>query len=71
LPEPLGTFYRTLSEAEMRHFSVYFRLGESAARAGGIEFDARVAQLAEAEGVLISQPDAQFRFHSGPPALRG
>jgi tRNA-(ms[2]io[6]A)-hydroxylase len=71
LPEPLGTFYRTLSEAEMRHFSVYFRLGESAARAGGIEFDARVAQLAEVEGALISQPDSQFRFHSGPPVLRG
>jgi tRNA isopentenyl-2-thiomethyl-A-37 hydroxylase MiaE len=55
----------------MRHFSVYFRLGESAARAGGIEFDARVAQLAAVEGALISQPDSQFRFHSGPPELRG
>lgn len=71
LPEPLGTFYRTLSEAEMRHFSVYFRLGASAAGANGIEFDARVGQLAAVEGELISQPDPQFRFHSGPHAPRG
>ena len=68
LPEPLGSFYRTLSEAEMRHFSVYFRLGEAAAQADGVEFDARVAQLAEVEGALISTPDPQFRFHSGRPA---
>jgi tRNA-(ms[2]io[6]A)-hydroxylase len=68
LPEPLGTFYRTLSEAELRHFSVYFRLGETAAKEDAVEFGARVTKLAEIEGSLISRPDPQFRFHSGRPA---
>jgi tRNA-(ms[2]io[6]A)-hydroxylase len=68
LPEPLGSFYRALSEAEMRHFAVYFRLGEAAAQADAVEFGVRVAQLAAVEGELISTPDAQFRFHSGRPA---
>ncbi len=67
LPEPLGTFYRTLGAAEARHFSVYFRLGESAARADDVDFGERVTQLAEAEGALITTPDPQFRFHSGVP----
>lgn len=70
LPEPLDRFYRTLSEAEVRHFSVYFRLGESAARAGAMDFGERVAQLAEVEATLIATPDPQFRFHSGPPILQ-
>jgi tRNA-(ms[2]io[6]A)-hydroxylase len=67
LPEPLGTFYRTLSEAEVRHCSVYFRLGESAARAHAVDFNQRVAQLGEVESELIATPDPQFRFHSGLP----
>ena len=67
LPEPLGTFYRTLSEAEGRHCSVYFRLGETAA-GDSANFGARVTQLAEIEASLISTPDSQFRFHSGLPA---
>lgn len=67
LPEPLGTFYRTLSEAERRHCSVYFRLGETAAE-DAVSFGARVTQLAEIEASLISTPDPQFRFHSGRPA---
>jgi tRNA-(ms[2]io[6]A)-hydroxylase len=66
LPEPLGTFYRTLSEAERRHCTVYFRLGETAA-ADAFDFGARVTQLAEIEASLISMPDSQFRFHSGRP----
>ncbi len=70
LPEPLGTFYRALSEAEMRHFAVYFRLGESAAQVSALDFDERVAQLAAVEGVLITTPDPQFRFHSGIPSLQ-
>jgi tRNA-(ms[2]io[6]A)-hydroxylase len=70
LPEPLGTFYRTLSEAEKRHFAVYFRLGETAASEDDVEFGERVAQLAEVEGALISTPDPQFRFHSGRPVAQ-
>lgn len=67
LPEPLCTFYRTLSEAEARHFTVYLRLGKNAARSDEETFTARVALLADVEGELITTPDPQFRFHSGPP----
>jgi tRNA-(ms[2]io[6]A)-hydroxylase len=56
-----------LSEAELRHFSVYFRLGETAAHEDAVDFGGRVTQLAGIEASLISMPDPQFRFHSGQP----
>jgi tRNA-(ms[2]io[6]A)-hydroxylase len=70
LPQPIGSFYRTLSEAEVRHFSVYFHLAERAAQQDEQDFSERVAQLAAIEGDLIATPDPQFRFHSGRPALQ-
>ena len=69
LPEPVSGFYRALSEAEVRHFTVYFDLARNAAREDHAGFDARVVQLAGIEADLIATPDAQFRFHSGVPAL--
>jgi tRNA-(ms[2]io[6]A)-hydroxylase len=71
LPQPVASFYRTLSEAEVRHFAVYFELAGSAARADEADLSSRVAELADIEAELITTPDAQFRFHSGVPATRG
>jgi tRNA-(ms[2]io[6]A)-hydroxylase len=67
LPEPLRTFYRSLSEAEARHHRLYLELAESTASADPEVFERRVRELAEAEADLIITPDPQFRFHSGLP----
>jgi len=69
LPEPLSSFYRTLSEAEARHHRLYLELAESTASADPEAFERRVQELAEVEADLILTPDPQFRFHSGRPAL--
>lgn len=65
LADPLGAFYRGLSAAESRHRSLYLRLTEQRAR--GLDWPARLRELAEVEAELATAPDAQFRFHSGEP----
>jgi tRNA-(ms[2]io[6]A)-hydroxylase len=81
LPAPLGAFYAGLQQAEARHFELYLRLAREAgaaadaadaAGAAGAPADqpswrARLAQLAAVEAELITTPDEQLRFHSGPP----
>ena len=65
LDEELAGFYERLLRSESRHFTDYLSLAEEAA--GGSVAD-RIAVFAEREAELIEVPDAQFRFHSGPPA---
>lgn len=69
LPEPLSGFYRTLSEAEARHHLLYLELARASVAVDPQSFERRVEMLADAEANLILAPDAQFRFHSGLPAL--
>jgi tRNA-(ms[2]io[6]A)-hydroxylase len=68
LPEPMGSFYAHLGQAEARHFQLYLRLAQ---RAGGAAdpapLPARLAALAAVEAELISASDEQLRFHSGAP----
>jgi tRNA-(ms[2]io[6]A)-hydroxylase len=61
----LGEFYGGLAASEARHQSVYLRLTEH--RAGQSDWRARLRHLAEIEAELATAPDAQLRFHSGPP----
>jgi tRNA 2-(methylsulfanyl)-N6-isopentenyladenosine37 hydroxylase len=69
LPETLAQFYGDLARAEARHQGLYRELAESAAGSGGeARVTERLAVLAAREGELATAPDAQFRFHSGPPA---
>jgi tRNA 2-(methylsulfanyl)-N6-isopentenyladenosine37 hydroxylase len=63
--EPLGSFYAALAQSEARHQSLYLRLAEQ--RAAGEDVAKRLATLATIEAELATAPDAQFRFHSGPP----
>ena len=63
LPEPLAGFYASLAAAEARHAGLYVRL---AAR-GGVDVEARLAELAVVEAELATSPDPEFRFHSGTP----
>jgi tRNA-(ms[2]io[6]A)-hydroxylase len=63
--QELARFYRSLLRSEARHFEDYLGLAKLAA---GDNIDARVAYFAAIEAELVSSPDTQFRFHSGPPA---
>lgn len=66
LDEPMSSFYRNLSEAEARHFTVYLELARRTAGDSLREqLEARTRELAELEADLITSPDLQFRFHSG------
>jgi tRNA 2-(methylsulfanyl)-N6-isopentenyladenosine37 hydroxylase len=69
LPAPLDRFYEQLQRSEARHFQLYLRLAIQAASAAGLDWRARLAVLAQREAQLATQPDEQFRFHSGPPSL--
>jgi tRNA 2-(methylsulfanyl)-N6-isopentenyladenosine37 hydroxylase len=67
----LGAFYVRLLESEARHANVYLDLARQYARAAAGDmgsFDARLSLFVEQDRVLVTTPDAQFRFHSGPPA---
>jgi tRNA 2-(methylsulfanyl)-N6-isopentenyladenosine37 hydroxylase len=67
LPAPMDRFYAQLQRAEARHFQLYLRLAMQAAQASGLNWSQRLAVLANREAELATQPDDQFRFHSGPP----
>jgi tRNA-(ms[2]io[6]A)-hydroxylase len=67
LRAPLDRFYEQLQRSEARHFQLYLRLAIRAAAAAGLDWRARLAVLAQREAQLATQPDEQFRFHSGPP----
>jgi tRNA 2-(methylsulfanyl)-N6-isopentenyladenosine37 hydroxylase len=64
MPEPLGRFYGRLAQSEARHFELY--VGLARARHPE-EWRPRLRMLARAEAQLATSPDAQLRFHSGPP----
>ena len=68
LPDKLGKFYSGLLESEARHFEHYIAFAKSECGIDADEIEERLAELKELEASLISEPDEQFRFHSGRPA---
>ncbi|REG85818.1 tRNA-(ms[2]io[6]A)-hydroxylase [Marinomonas pollencensis] len=66
LDEELSKFYISLLKSEARHFEDYLALAEEYA---GEPIDERVAFFRELEEKLITEPDVEFRMHSGPPTL--
>jgi tRNA 2-(methylsulfanyl)-N6-isopentenyladenosine37 hydroxylase len=64
---PLKELFEGLHNAEARHYRVYLDLARRAARRAVASLEARVGAFAALEADLITQPDAMFRFHSGPP----
>ena len=64
---PLSNLFQGLHNAEARHYRVYLDLARGAAGRAGVELQARIEEFAALEADLITQPDAVFRFHSGPP----
>ena len=63
LPVELAGFYERLLASEARHFKQYLRLAEHYA-AGPL--DDRLDIILKLDAELISAPDTDFRFHSGP-----
>lgn len=67
LPEKLGKFYGGLLASEARHFEHYIAFAKSECGIDEAEVDARLEELKAIEAKLVSEPDAEFRFHSGVP----
>jgi len=63
----LAAFYASLLRSEARHFEDYLDL---ARRAAGEPLDERIACFLQRDAELISVPDSELRFHSGPPDRR-
>ncbi len=66
LDPELKDFYESLLKSEARHFTDYLTLAKPLCDAQ--VFDQRLAYFRGLEAELIQSPDAEFRFHSGPPA---
>jgi tRNA-(ms[2]io[6]A)-hydroxylase len=66
LDDELEKFYTSLLRSEARHFQDYLGLAEKVSQQDITE---RVTLFAEKESALILTEDAEFRFHSGVPAL--
>ena len=63
LDQQLAKFYLGLTASEARHFEHYLMLAKQYAAQ---DIGPRVDKFAALEADLISQPDTEFRFHSGP-----
>ena len=68
LPTGLGKFYSGLLASEARHFEHYIGFARAECGVGNDDIDERLAVLKQLEAKLITDPDPQFRFHSGAPA---
>ncbi len=66
LDKDLARFYRGLLASEARHFEQYLALARKRDPAG---MEERVRIFRAAENQLATAPDAQLRFHSGPPSV--
>lgn len=66
LDDELGKFYSGLLRSEARHFQNYLKLAELYGHKDDIA--RRIEVIRPVEQALISEPDTDFRFHSGPPA---
>ena len=67
LPANLGRFYGGLLASEARHFEHYIAFAKSECGVPAEEVDARLKELKAIEAQLITEPDDEFRFHSGLP----
>lgn len=66
LDADLSRFYSGLLRSEARHFQNYLKLADLYGDKADIA--ARIEAIRPVEQALISEPDTEFRFHSGPPA---
>ena len=64
LDSELQKFYRSLLKSEARHFEDYLAL---AREYSDKDIAPKLEQIAAEESRLVTEPDKEFRFHSGPP----
>lgn len=67
LPEALGRFYGGLLASEARHFEHYLAFAKLECGVAEDAIEKRLTELKAIEARLVTEPDPQFRFHSGPP----
>lgn len=67
LPARLARFYSGLLASEARHFEHYIAFAKSECAVSDGEVERRLAELKAVENILVTTPDPDFRFHSGPP----
>jgi len=60
----LGGFYASLLRSEARHYQDYLALAHAVA---GTNLDKRIDGFLARDAELITAPDEEIRFHSGPP----
>jgi tRNA-(ms[2]io[6]A)-hydroxylase len=71
LPAPMATLYGQLQASEARHFELYLKAAQAHSQVSvDLDWRARLDALAAIEAGLVTEPDPQFRFHSGPPPTR-
>ncbi len=70
LPRDLSTFYSGLLASEARHFEHYLEFARKEVDVSDADFNNRLEELKSLEAKLISEPDDQFRFHSGVPTKK-
>lgn len=71
VPAKIAEFYRFLLNSEARHFRDYIELARSYAKRErrkicGDYVDGRTEVFLDLDTELITRPDEEFRFHSGP-----
>jgi tRNA-(ms[2]io[6]A)-hydroxylase len=66
LPAEVRELYAQLERSEARHFEMYLNFAEREFE--GEEIAVRLETIATREAQLATEPDAELRFHSGPPA---
>jgi tRNA-(ms[2]io[6]A)-hydroxylase len=67
LPDRLGRFYNGLLASEARHFEHYLGFARTECDIAEEELEVRLSELKALEARLVTEPDVQFRFHSGAP----
>ena len=65
LPDEVRDLYAQLERSEARHFELYLQFAEREYDAA--EIAERLEIISTRESELATSPDAELRFHSGPP----
>jgi tRNA-(ms[2]io[6]A)-hydroxylase len=68
LPDELGRFYLGLLSSEARHFEHYLHFAKTETGFDDDTVEARLSELLAIDAALVTEPDDEFRFHSGTPA---
>ena len=69
LPSEIRKFYARLVESEARHFLMYLDFAKDHNNQYSLDFDDKLDELLKIESEIVTKPDSNFGFHSGPLLL--